>query len=299
MAKNNEKYAYLNQLSTEQLEELLRMDMEASRSGNEDVIFHILEVIEQRENEHPTGCIPDVDKAWAEFQEYYDVPEGADISLYPCEIEPDGNSNNTDNLYLRYSPRKPCLRRWLKQSLIALIAVAAIFGGMLVAQAAGIDVLGAIGHWSDETFQFVFTGSKESSTYGANAEYYKEVERTLHEWGVDEDLFPTWQPEGFVAQEPQIESLNSSETISVTFEGNDRLYSVWISRYYVPVESTGDFEKDAGFVEEYVHNGDLFYIFSNIDTVTATCYSGQFMTMIGGTLTIDEVKAIIDSIGGK
>ena len=28
MAKNNEKYAYLNRLSTEQLEELLRMDME-------------------------------------------------------------------------------------------------------------------------------------------------------------------------------------------------------------------------------------------------------------------------------
>ena len=27
MAKNDEKYAYLNQLSTEQLEEILRMDL--------------------------------------------------------------------------------------------------------------------------------------------------------------------------------------------------------------------------------------------------------------------------------
>ena len=58
MAKNNEKYAYLNRLSTEQLEELLRVDMEESKPGNEDVVFHILEVIEQRENEHPTGRIP-------------------------------------------------------------------------------------------------------------------------------------------------------------------------------------------------------------------------------------------------
>lgn len=41
MAKNNEKYAYLNRLSTEQLEELLRMDMEESKPGNEDVVFHI------------------------------------------------------------------------------------------------------------------------------------------------------------------------------------------------------------------------------------------------------------------
>lgn len=69
MAKNDEKYAYLNRLNTEQLEELLRMDMEMAEPGNEDVVFHILEVIEQREDEHPTGRIPDVDKAWAEFQE--------------------------------------------------------------------------------------------------------------------------------------------------------------------------------------------------------------------------------------
>ena len=85
MAKNDEKYAYLNRLSTEQLEELLRMDMEMAEPGNEDVVFHILEVIEQREDEHPTGRIPDVDKAWAEFHEYYNVPEGADDSLYPCK----------------------------------------------------------------------------------------------------------------------------------------------------------------------------------------------------------------------
>ena len=36
MAKNDEKYAYLNRLSTEQLEELLRMDMEMAEPGNED-----------------------------------------------------------------------------------------------------------------------------------------------------------------------------------------------------------------------------------------------------------------------
>ena len=60
MAKNDEKYAYLNQLSTEQLEELLRMDLEDAKLGNENAIFHILEVIEQREKELPTSRIPDI-----------------------------------------------------------------------------------------------------------------------------------------------------------------------------------------------------------------------------------------------
>ena len=138
MAKNDEKYAYLNRLNTEQLEELLRMDMEMAEPGNEDVVFHILEVIEQREDEHPTGRIPDVDKAWAEFQEYYNIPEGVDASLYPCETEPDASSENPAEFS---HPRRPRLHRWLKQGLVAVIAVAAVFGGMVAAQAAGIDVL--------------------------------------------------------------------------------------------------------------------------------------------------------------
>ncbi|MFQ9472896.1 MAG: hypothetical protein ACLR0P_06990 [Oscillospiraceae bacterium] len=119
MAKNDEKYAYLNRLNTEQLEELLRMDMEMAEPGNEDVVFHILEVIEQREDEHPTGRIPDVDKAWAEFQEYYNIPEGVDASLYPCETEPDASSENPAEFS---HPRRPRLHRWLKQGLVAVIA---------------------------------------------------------------------------------------------------------------------------------------------------------------------------------
>ena len=130
MAKNDEKYAYLNRLNTEQLEELLRMDMEMAEPGNEDVVFHILEVIEQREDEHPTGRIPDVDKAWAEFQEYYNIPEGGDASLYPCETEPDASSENPAEFS---HPRRPRLHRWLKQGLVAVIAVAAVFGGMVAA----------------------------------------------------------------------------------------------------------------------------------------------------------------------
>ena len=84
MAKNDEKYAYLNRLNTEQLEELLRMDMEMAEPGNEDVVFHILEVIEQREDRRPHGPYPDVDKV-AEFQEYYNIPEGVDALCIPVK----------------------------------------------------------------------------------------------------------------------------------------------------------------------------------------------------------------------
>mgnify|MGYP006914996283 CR=1 FL=1 len=37
---------------------------------------------------------PRCGQAWAEFQEYYNIPEGVDASLYPCETEPDASSEN-------------------------------------------------------------------------------------------------------------------------------------------------------------------------------------------------------------
>lgn len=65
MAKRNacEKYGYLDRLSTDQLEELLRADFESDEHSDVDVIFHILEVIEKRERTHPTGRLPEKSRA--------------------------------------------------------------------------------------------------------------------------------------------------------------------------------------------------------------------------------------------
>lgn len=49
-------------------------------------------------------------------------------------------------------------------------------------------------------------------------------------------------------------------------------------------------------MEEYNHNGQTFYILSNLDPLTATTYDVEFMTMINGALTWEKSKAIIDSI---
>ena len=139
----------------------------------------------REKNEHPTGRIPDVDKAWAEFQEYYNVPEGADASLYPYETEPDGNSENPAEFSSR---RRPRLRRWLKQGLVAVIAVAAVFGGMVAAQASGIDVFGTIGRWTDDVFHFVPSADGNNQATGAyaskNAPEYSLCGRRLLLWGL-------------------------------------------------------------------------------------------------------------------
>lgn len=83
MAENNQtnKYAYLSRLSTKELEAILRADAESPSAGNDEAISYILEVIEQREHEHPSGSFPDIDSSWKEFQTIYNTPEGAEQSL--------------------------------------------------------------------------------------------------------------------------------------------------------------------------------------------------------------------------
>lgn len=96
MAEPNkrEKYAYLDQLSTQRLRELLRADLESDGTeDNSEVIFHILEVMERREREDPTGQLADVHQAREEFDAYYNIPEGDDLALYPTHTETDETSD--------------------------------------------------------------------------------------------------------------------------------------------------------------------------------------------------------------
>ena len=87
MANHDEKnkYAYLDQLSTEELRQLLCADIDSPVNGDDEAIFYILEVIESREQAHPSSPFPDLGKSWKEFNELYNTPEAADISLYPIE----------------------------------------------------------------------------------------------------------------------------------------------------------------------------------------------------------------------
>ena len=301
MAKNSEKYAYLNRLSTEQLEELIRMDVEESKPGNEDVVFHILEVIEQRENEHPTGRIPDVDKAWAEFQEYYNVPEGADTSLYPCETVSDDSSENTAE---HCSCRMPRMRRWLKQGLGAVIAIAVVFGGIVVAQAAGVDVFGTIGRWTNNVFHFDLSADETSTStgiyVGEGISEYAALQETLASVGIDENLAPTWFPVGFNASDPEILTTNINDTVCLELfnEKNGQYISIEIIRYNTEqhLQAT-QFEKDANNVEQYSNEHQTFYILSNADTITATWSNDLIMMQLSGNIPKDDLKKIIDSIG--
>ena len=223
-------YSRYDQMSTAELEQLLRLDFQASEDGSSDLdaILYISDLLARRNG-----------------------PSDLDAVLTAC-----------------------------------------LLGGM-VAQAAGVDVWGAIAQWTDETFRFLPVDPRGPTVEEDMAQF----QSSLQEWGMA-DWFPTWHPDGFVPGDLEITELNSSISAYVIFYREDIIYTVVIQRFTQMDHNTGTFEKDDTPVEEYVHNGQTFYILSNIDTLTATSYDGEFMVMIAGSLTREEIKAIIDSIEG-
>lgn len=166
----------------------------------------------------------------------------------------------------------------------------------MVAQATGLDVFGTIAQWTDETFRFVSAGSAGTSGSGTNREDTGEQPQSaLQALGMD-GLSPTWHPDSVTPGELQVTKLNDSVSAHVNFFGEDGTYAVTIVHFTEPTDNTGTFEKDDTPVEEYDHNGQTFYILSNLDSLTATAFDGEFLTMIYGMLTREEIKAVIDSI---
>ena len=69
MKKETYDDAYFASLTTQQLEEMIDLGLELPSQENRKALLRILEVLEERENDAI------VQKAWEEFQLYYNSPE--------------------------------------------------------------------------------------------------------------------------------------------------------------------------------------------------------------------------------
>lgn len=291
MVKKNEYESgtYWDQLSTEQLEDILRADIASPNQMNDEAVFHILEVLEKREKENPSGRLPDVDQSWQEFQKYYNIPEGEGESLYPIRNNQEKRSASVPTKTRRvFRPRK---------ILVVAAVLILMFGGMLTAQAAGVDVFGAIGRWTEETFHFELPINHDD--LAGETDY--NLQNASQELGIPGSVAPTWHPKNFIAKTPtknSVEDYIDATTCEYVNISEDRSYFIEISYYYYSddVEAT-TFEKDNSEVVTYPSSRGTFYIFSNIDVLTATWSDGHLSITIVGNLQLEEIEKIIDSIG--
>lgn len=287
------KYEFLEQLSIEDLELLLRLSSDSDES--ETFFDAVGEVIVRRESENPTGRLPDVDEAWREFQAYCNAPEKpVETSSFMFDAAEDKPvSRARPHKPARHSPHKhrPIPSHILGSAALVAVSLTLAFACMVGAQAAGTNIFGALARWTDETFRFLPSPSSEEDSFRI----------ALRQQGIPEELAPSWLPDGFILEELISFRNDDGESVTANYLREGDSLVIGIHHYYnsQTVEQLGQ-QIDGEFVERFFSFGREFYILSNLDILTATWSDGTALVLsIGGNVSEEEIKEIINSIGGR
>lgn len=255
----------LNSMSPSKLEQAMEAALTAMSAENYDpaVIDAYLDALDQKA---PMPEYPDARTSYADFQKK--------VQILSEDVE--------EQISSKHQPKR--LRSVLRVSLVAALTAICLFGSMVAAQAAGVDVFKAIARWTDSVFSFgtlpdeltqdpASTSSSDAAaqsslTDGTNVpEEYQEVQAELAERGLP--LYFPKIPDGFVPQEPflYINPVDSCISFTATYMNGDNC--ILFNMDQQVGRSTAIYEKDDGAVEEYVYHGVTHYIFSNTANVTA------------------------------
>lgn len=278
---NKKSDPLLDQLSTEELERLLRTPYGAE--PDVDFILKVMEVIQSREDESDTPQ-PDVDNAWKEFQENYQGQADAYEISPPQEPEPRSGKQNR---------RMPRALRWVA----ILAAVLLLLCG--TASAFGMNIFQAIADWTAETFRF--TSAKSGAVVQAVPEddVYAELREAVAEY-TDTPVVPTWAPEG-TEQVGELSITERSNAIRIqgTYQFNHNEFTIRIQIYQaVPEFNANIYQKDDTSIQKYEHSGITYYILDNIDRYGVVWVNGMTIASIQGTLDLQDIQDLIKSIYG-
>ena len=184
--------------------------------------------------------------------------------------------------------------------------VAALLAVLLAsaAQAAGIDVVGTIARWTESVFSFgTVQSGNDSSHYPSVSnqvpadvpEEYQELVTELQKRGIEEYTIPTYIPEGFQADTPE---LYVDETGYITFtaayaNGEDMLiFAIFGDRGI----HAGLYEKDSNEVKIYTKNGMDHYFFQNLEINSVAWTVNELEYSVRTTLPAAELEKIINSM---
>ena len=278
--------AHLEQMSTAELEELLRASVQPDSQMDESTILLILEVLEARD---PAMQPQEVAAAWERFErEVIDAPQTAQTE--------DETDIEIEHKEIPLTKKHGKLSKLLGTA--AIIVVVLFAAGSLIPTAEGTNIWTAILDWTRETFGFATNGEEWDENE------VPEPLAGLHDLMLQHklsypDIMPHYIPEGY---EKVFSAVDDRDDVTVFMcqlqKGNDTIvlqYRVWKDN-----DPAAETQKDMDNPEEYKNtDGQLFYIAQNENLFNAAWAKGNIECSIFNVSTRDELIKILDSIKGE
>ena len=299
---DNNQYAYLRQLSIERLLELLNVaPVPASCPEDEAYVDALEEAIIEKENENPTGFFPDVDQQWEQFVTHY-LPDQKDTALEPERTEHAVSAQTNQQFHTVPPKRVVRFKRVWRTALVAAIAIACMFAILVTAQAAGIDVFGAMARWTQDVFSFgqIVPNSQVSDNLAQETETpdaeFASLQEALDAYGMTEVHEPSWLPEGYALEELDATCLDDPflRSFSASYTDGEGRVSISIMSY--EGEPITQVQKTDSPVESMEKSGTMFYYVENSVGHTIAWYPDQYEYYLSGDAGDDILWKIMDSM---
>ncbi len=275
--EKREGFSRYDSMSTEELQEILRKHAHGELETEPDTqdLFEIMEVLsKRRQNENPQAFRSD-EEAFAEFREHY-MPKEKNVSVQPKKF--------------RFPTR-------LLKTVAAVFAVVLILtvGMTVTAKAFRFDLWGKIASWTKEIFQFSdVSGPSVTEPQKEYSLEYDQLRAALAEYKIEESIVPTWLPDGYKHKDIKVMASPKVRSIQAVYENNTVELIISIRQTIgIPAQQV---EKNDKLLEIYTVDGVEYYLFSNTDALQVAWSIGEFECLIIGSLTIEEMKVMIDSI---
>ena len=297
VTNNDGMYSYLDQLSTQELEDLLQKDMETADGGDPDMVMYILEVIEKREGgadkEAATTALKD-------FFSTYATPEGEGLQLYP--------SGEAESIHVPLEPEKASHKKRSHKTILRkalLIAAALACAFVLAACSVGgfARFFQMVGKWTSEVFTFenAYKGEipQEVGTKAPQSQedvQYSRIEDALAAYGITEKVVPTKLPEDLMVVDVDVSESEHGNFVKfcAVYEGGD--YYLILQIRQISDVNTESFEKDSYDVTAYVKDGIRHYFYTNMDSNCVTWFNRDLECFIDTNLSEEDLTFVVDSI---
>lgn len=279
--KQQGKYAYLEQLTTEELDELLRLEFNANEEdADPELVLAIMEVIAEREPED----IPPIDpeETWKTFQ--------ARNLTKPSEQTTEDTNTKQEETVVEYQP--PHRRKRWFASVVAAACAVFVFCAPV---AHGSTILETMTNWKQSTFSL--PNQQETGTVAVltNPDYLKVVEAVKDAAGTA--LLPNWYPDGTTVDRVEDHSRDSVLGYYISFSKAEEEFSLFIIAYDTKSSMSSIHEKNetSGTIQ-YTSGGMPYYLMENLERTVAVWQGKTAEYSLSGALTKEEIKHMINSI---
>jgi hypothetical protein len=234
-----------------------------------------MEVLSKRRQTENPQAFRSNEEAFAEFREHY-MPKEKNVSVQPKKL------------------RTPAR---LLRTVAAVLAVVVILtvGMTVTANAFRFDLWGKIASWTKEFFHFSdISGPDVTEPEKSFPVEYDRLREVLAKYEIDESIAPAWLPDGYKHKDITVKASPKMRSIYAVYEYNNVELIISIRQTIgIPAKQV---EKTEDLLEIYTSDGIDYYIFSNTDTLQVVWIFEEFECKIIGEITIEEMKAMIDSI---